>query len=152
MTGWGTPWPGLDGGGVPPTMTGRNIPLARSGWWGVPWSTPYHDWMGHPLVRSGWWGVLPTMTGWGISQARSGLWVEGTPTHHDWMRYPSWPGLDGGGYPPTMTEWVSPTMTGWGTPSPHPPTSIASTCYAAGDMPLAFMQEDFLVITADVID
>ena len=31
-------------------------------------------------------------------------------------------------------------MTGWGTP-----TSIAGTCYAAGGMPLAFTQEDFLV-------
>ena len=33
-------------------------------------------------------------------------------------------------------------MTGWGT---LPPTSIASTCYAAGGMPLAFKQDDLLV-------
>ena len=55
----------------------------------------------------------------------------GTP--HDWM-----------GYPPT-------TMTGWGTPHHdwmgYPPlTSIASTCYAAAGMPLAFTQEDFLIV------
>ena len=45
---------------------------------------------------------------------------------------------------------VPPTMTGWGTPHHdwmgYPPiTSIASTCYVAGGMPLAFTQEDFLV-------
>ena len=46
-----------------------------------------------------------------------------------------------------MTGWATPpTMTGWGTPHhdwmayPPPPTSIASTCYAAGGMPLAFTQ------------
>ena len=41
-----------------------------------------------------------------------------------------------GGYPGQV-------FTGWGTPPP----SIASTCYAAGGMPLAFTQEDFLVIS-----
>ena len=37
-----------------------------------------------------------------------------------------------------------------GTPSLPPPiaqSSIASTCYAAGCVPLAFTQEDFLVVT-----
>ena len=50
------------------------------------------------------------------------------------------PGLDGGGVPPLA-------RTGWGTP--HPPirqSSIASTCYVAAGMPLAFTQEDFLVV------
>ena len=47
------------------------------------------------------------------------------------------PSLDGGGY-----LGYPPTMSGWGYP---PPPTIASTCYAAGGMPLAFTQEDFLV-------
>ena len=43
-----------------------------------------------------------------------------------------------------------PSKTGWGTPSPNPRLdgvliSKASTCYAAGGVPLAFTQEDFLV-------
>ena len=36
----------------------------------------------------------------------------------------------------------------WGVPHLSPPisqSSIASTCYAAGGVPLAFTQEDFLV-------
>ena len=48
-----------------------------------------------------------------------------------------WPGLDGGGYP-------IPGLRGY----PYPPirqSNIASTCYAAGGMPLAFTQENFLV-------
>ena len=49
------------------------------------------------------------------------------------------------------TPGYPPSRTGWGVNLPPPPTttrrqsSIASTCYAAGGMPLAFTQEDFLV-------
>ena len=65
--------------------------------------------------------------------------------------YPPGPGLvGGGGFPPTRPGW-------WGVLPPPPPgldgvppplirqSSIASTCYPAGGMPLAFTQEDFLV-------
>ena len=51
-------------------------------------------------------------------------------------------GLAHGGIPRVPPS----TRTGWGTPPPPiRQSSIASTCYAAGGMPLAFTQEDFLV-------
>ena len=96
--------------------------------------TPSQFWVG---------GIPRPRSGWGVPHSRSG----GTP-FQVWMvgGYPI-PGLDGGGTP-TMTGWGLPTMTdrvppmtGWGTP----PTSIVITCYVAGSMPLAFMQEEFLV-------
>ena len=69
---------------------------------------------------------------------------EGVPPYQVWTGggypFPSggghpFPGLDGGrGYPP-----------GKGVPPPHQ-TSTACTCYAAGGVPLAFTQEDFLVL------
>ena len=65
----------------------------------------------------------------------------GTPLHQTWDWVPPPPDLGlgphpgpGMGYPPDM---------GRGTPPGQ--ISIASTCYAAGSMPLAFTQEDFLV-------
>ena len=80
---------------------------------------------GVPHPRSGWWGGTPSQ-----------VWmVEGG--------HPI-PGLDGGGYPvPPRSGWWEypiPGLDGTGVS-----TSIASTCYIAGGMPLAFMQEDFLV-------
>ena len=42
-------------------------------------------------------------------------------------------------------DWDTPSQPGLGYPSPRH-NSRASTCYAAGGMPLAFAQEDFLVI------
>ena len=45
--------------------------------------------------------------------------------------------------------YPQPGLDGWGYLG-YPPirqNSIASTCYPAGGMPLAFTQEDFLVIT-----
>ena len=98
--------------------------------------------------------------------SRTGLVGRGVP------RVPLHPGLDGvpplgmyWGTPPIGTGWeypppsgldeVPPFRTGWGTPpiqdwigtlSPiRRQSSVASTCYAAGGMPLAFTQEDFLV-------
>ena len=65
----------------------------------------------------------------------------GTPTQV-WMggvpQGTPWPCLDGGdgGYTP---------------PPPIRQSSIASTCYAAGGMPLAFTQEDFLVLQCDFV-
>ena len=61
-----------------------------------------------------------------------------------------WLGLDGGGYPgyPHPGMEYPPTWDG----VPHPPrqSSIVSTCYAAGSMPLAFTQEDILVFQLDL--
>ena len=134
---WGVPQPGLDGGGY------LGYPLARSGWWGgypsqvlMVRGTPARSgwWEGGTLARSWWWGGTPARSWWwwgvpGVPLARTGWWggTWGTPQ----------PGLDGGGY-----LGYPPIMTGWGTP---PPT-IASAGYAAGGMPLAFTQEDFLVL------
>ena len=67
------------------------------------------------------------------------------------------PGWVGGQVPPCPTPHPG-QIPGWGgrvghtpllIPPPHHPGiwhSIASTCYAAGGMPLAFTQEDFLVL------
>ena len=55
-------------------------------------------------------------------------------------------GLDGGGYPGYPPR---PGLDGgWGTPPTPTPirqSSLASTCYPAGGMRLAFTQEDFLI-------
>ena len=61
-------------------------------------------------------------------------------------------GLDGGGYPGTpqlglyggRVPGVPPHQDWMGYP-PIRQSSIASTCYAADGVPLAFTQEDFLV-------
>ena len=131
MGGGGVPQPGLDGGGYPSQvwMVG-----------GVPQQGL--DGGGGTSARSGWWGVPPSQV-WMVGVPGQ---VLGTPHHPDLAGVP----------PPTMTGWGTPhhdwmgyppTMTGWGTPHHDPPPpSIASTCYAAGDMPLAFTQEDFLVL------
>ena len=151
----GVPQPGLDGGGgVPQSGLDGGEGGYPSQVWMVEGSTPARSWWGGTLARS-WWlggypgqvlmvGVVPRpgLDGGGYPRyplARSGWWgVPGVPPYHVWMGYP----LTGWGTP--MTGWSTPptppAMTGWGTP----PTSIASTCYAAGGMPLAFTQEDFL--------
>ena len=69
---------------------------------------------------SSWWGGVPPYQ----------VQVGGYPIQLIWVGYPIQ--LMGGG-----------TLAG-GTPPPHQ-SSIACTCYAAGGMPLAFTQEDFLV-------
>ena len=92
---------------------------------------------GYPLARSGWWG------GGRKGDPLDGRGYQGT----------LWPGLDGGGVPkvPTGQVWCGGGYpgTGWGTLPPIRQSSIASTCYAAGGMPLAFTQEDFLVSKFD---
>ena len=125
----GVPHPDLAGGYPPPSRPGMGYLPPDLGQ-GTPHPTP--TWDGVPPPR---WGVNwqtppwldgvppPTMTGWG------------TP-HHDWMGTPS-PWLDG--VPPQHHhDWM-------GYPPPIRQSSIASTCYVAGGMPLAFTQEDFLV-------
>ena len=115
ILGVGVPQPGLDGWGYPIPGLGWGGTLAWSRWWGE----LFHPRGGGCPVRSGWWGVpRPGLDGWRVPQ--SGLDGGGS--------VPPWPGLDGGGYRPPTRQ-----------------SSIVSTCYAAGSMPLAFMQEDFLV-------
>ena len=107
---------GLWGGGVPQYL-GWGEPHPRGG--GVP--QPGLDSGGEPHPRG---GTLARSGWWGYTpQVRSGWWGYPPPPGQVWMV---------GGYPPT-----------------HPPTkqsSKASTYYAAGGMPLAFTQEDFLVL------
>ena len=77
----------------------------------------------------------------------SQVWTGGTPSQV-WMgEYPI-PGLDGGGYPRVPgLDRVPPTQDWMGYPPPPIRQSrIERTCYAAGGMPLAFTQEDFLVV------
>ena len=115
---------------VSSTFRGGGTP---SSWRGE--GTPSQVWMG---------GGLPhPRSGWGVPHPRSGL---GVP--HPWSGW--------GGVAPTQVwtggtlEWMA--RTGWGTLHhdwmglpPIRQSSIGSTCYAAGSMPLAFTQEDFLV-------
>ena len=81
--------------------------------------------MGYPPSRPGW----------------------GTPPHHkDMTRVPSRPPWDG---VPTIKTWLGYPHPMMGYPLLTRQSSIASTCYAAGSMPLAFTQ-DFLVILGNV--
>ena len=79
---------------------------------------PISDLVGVPQPRSGWWGVP------GVPLTRSG-----------WWGYV--------GYPPTRSGWWGEGT--WGTPPTIRQSSIASTCYSEGGVPLVFTQEDFLV-------
>ena len=134
--------PGQDGGvpphpvldGVPPPSGLDRVPPPS----GLDMAPPGQDWMGYPLSRTGWGtphnpglvGVTPPpfRTGWG------------TPC----------PGLDGVPPPASRTGCGTPCPRLDGvTPLPTPPrrrqSSIESTCYTAGGMPLAFTQEECLV-------
>ena len=104
-------------GGVPHPKSGWGVPIPGLDG-GCSGATPL----------SGLDGVSPTMTGWGTPQWGTPHTMTGWGTPgHDWLGYPL-------------------ARTGWGTPH-HPirQSSIASTCYAAGGMSLAFKQDDFLV-------
>ena len=96
----------------------------------IPGNHPIQDWMGVPLSRTGW--GTPIGTGWGTS-SRTGL--DGvSPPGQDWMGYPS---MDG----------VLPIQDWMGYPAPiRRQSSIVNTCHMTGGMPLAFMQEDCLVL------
>ena len=50
------------------------------------------------------------------------------------------------GIPPSGLEGVPPCWVWMGYPPPISQSSRASTCYAVGSMPLAFMQDDFLLL------
>ena len=71
---------------------------------------------------------------WGIPQPWPGQ--DGVPTRPGQDRVP----------PPGQVRMRYPTARDWGTPH-RGQNSRASTCYAAGGMPLAFRQDDFLVWT-----
>ena len=117
------------GGGTPFKVQVGGVPHPRSRWGG---GTPSSQQGGYPIPGPGrggtpiqtWDGVLPRLDGVPPVQT----W-DGVPPVQDWMGYhPSCPNL------------------GWGTPPPTRRQScIASTCYVAGGMRLAFTQEDFLV-------
>ena len=91
---------------------------------------------------------LVRMGGYPISDQDGGY-----PTSWPEMGYPhpgQLPGQDGGyplsagwGYPPPIQV---PSQDGGGEVTPNQ-NNIACICYAAGGMPLAFTQEDFLVWT-----
>ena len=107
----------------------------------VPWGLPsVQDWMRYlPHPDLGWgysWyphprldGVPPQTWDGGTLHPR----LDGVPTRP----HPGYPSIqDWMGYPTPHPDL------GWGY---TPPISKASTCYAAGSVPLAFTQEDFLV-------
>ena len=102
------------------TLAGRGVPHPRSRWGG-----------GVPHPRSGWWGYPVPGLGWG-GGTPSQVWMVGGG-------YPV-PGLDSGGGGNPSQVWMVGEVT-------HPirHSSIVSTCYTAGGVPLAFTQEDFLV-------
>ena len=123
-------------GGVLPQSGLGGVPHLRSGRGG----TPSQVWLGgYPIPGLGGRGypILgldgvppPTRSGWGTSLPRPG------------MGYPPRPGT---GNPPGTWEGLPPLQTwDW---VPPPTWDIASTCYVAGGMPLAFTQEDFLVFS-----
>ena len=85
--------------------------------------------------------------GRGVPQPRSGR--GGTPSQVSPEGDKGPPVLEWG-YPPGSGMGYPPPDLGWGTPQTWdrvPSPSIGSTCYAVGGMPLAFTQEDFLVIS-----
>ena len=120
----GTPsqvWPG----GYPIPGLGREVPHPRSECGGgyLGYSHPLNQVrMGYPPTWPGLDGVLP---GPGMGYPLT------------WDGVPPW---TWNGVPPDLGR-STPLDLGWGTPP-----GIASTCYAAGGMPLAFTQEDFLVL------
>ena len=119
-------------------MGGYPVPRSR---WGYPFPGPGRGrWGRYPLVRSD--------IRMGVGQGRG--WGD-TPPHPGQIPGQGWVPLiqvrsqDGGGgragvgqVPPSRSD---PRM--GGTPYWN---SIACTCYTAGSMPLAFTQEDFLVL------
>ena len=120
----GVPQSGLGGYPIPGLAGG--VPHPRSGQRGTPSQV--------------WWGGTPSQVCWGVPHPRSGRGVPGVPpqTRSGWGSIQTWDGV-----PPSTWDGVHPPDLGRGTPqtwdvvSPLPP-GIASTCYVAGGMPLAF--------------
>ena len=112
---------GLDGEGYPIPGPDWGVPHPRSGRGGVQYPIPGLD-RGVPHPADG--GYPPSKIRMGVLPIQ------------DWMGYPL----------PHQQDGVCPlSKTGWGTPPPvRRQISKVSTCYAAGGVPLAFTQEDFL--------
>ena len=122
----------MSGWGVPHPRSGWGVPHPRSGWRGVP-----RPEMGYPPKTWDW--VPPSQTWDEVPPSQT--W-DGVPTQ-TWDRVPpspqTWNGVPprhGTGYPPAH-----------GTGYPPQTDQHSEHLYAAGGMPLAFMQEDFLVNT-----
>ena len=118
----GVTQPGLDDGGYPEYLPGLGLDC------GGTWLTP-------PTSRPGRGTPHPEM-GYPPPSRHD----QGTPLHPG-IRYP--PTCNGISHPPPPPP--PPSRHDRDTP-PSRQSSIASTCYAAGGMPLAFTQEDFLII------
>ena len=119
----GVPHLGDWGGASPSQVQAGGTPSPSAGW-------------GTPPSRPGK-GVPPTWTWEGVATPRPDLGREYCPAW-TWEEVPPCPDLEGGTPPPPSPGQVQ----GRGYPNQN---SIACTCYAAGGMPLAFTQEDFLV-------
>ena len=133
--GRGYPVTGLDGGtpsqvqmrGTPSQvqMGGTPSQVYTGGtlfcWWGTP-----------SKIKTGGTPHIPPVQDWmGYPHPRD----DGVPPIQDWMGYPH----------PSLDEVSPPIQEGMGYLPPPSPINKASTCYAAGGVPLAFTQEDFLV-------
>ena len=142
--GWGIPHP-ADGGHPLPS------------WCGVPISFPMGVTPSFPtgVTPSFLIGVVPhPRSEWGVPQFQARMGVLGIPLHPAQV-----PSQDRGCPPPPGPR------SGWGVPWESGPglvqgqdggkypnwNSTACTCYAAGCVPLAFTQEDFLVTPNFVI-
>ena len=150
--------PGLD---RVPTKPGMGYTLTRSGW------VPPRPGMGYPPdLGQGTpldlgWGTPPDLGLGTPPDLGPGTPLDlgpGTPQTWDQVPLQTWDQV-----PPPTWDWVTPWTWDWVPPTPTldlepgtpPPTSTASTCYAAGGVPLAFTQEDFLVqsfFTLKVLD
>ena len=101
---------------------------------------PSISWMGYPLPRSRQGGYPIQLMGVPPSQVQVGGYpiqlMGGTLPRSRWEGYP----IQLTGVPHPANGEVLPQAGG----TPHQ-GSMACTCYAAGGMPLAFTQEDFLV-------
>ena len=127
--GEGYPVPGVDGGGG---------------------GTPYQVWIVgvlHP--RSGWEVPHPADGGGttisGLDEGSTPILLRGSGQGLPWSTLLPLR-LDGITPPPPLALCPSPSLSPVRPPAPiRRQISIGSTCYVAGGMPLAFMQEDFLV-------
>ena len=137
-------------GGYPIPGSGGGTP---SSWWGVPNPRDRWGWE-YPIQLGGTPSQFQVGGGYSIPGPDMGSTpsqVQGGTPSQVWMGY-SLSRTVRGTLPHSGLDEVPPppppSRTGWGTPPPlSGDSSIASTCYMAGGMPLAFTQEDFLVLT-----
>ena len=138
-------------GGTPSQVWTGGYPIQPMG------GTPSQVWMGWPHPADGGYLIPDLAEGYHIQlmgvpylRSRWGYPISGldrgVPLWPGLDGVPPWPGLDG--VPPSGQDWMGypppPQPELDGVP-PHRQSSIVSTCYVAGGMPLAFTQQDFLV-------